>query len=96
MLIHEKLPYGQIYPQLTQFPTTSADFLAVVRGGQTVDSNNLLTTADTIQTNMYKTALASGHLTKKGKSHRAGTRRHAYGSCTSSLPRVKKREHLPK
>jgi Cytidine and deoxycytidylate deaminase zinc-binding region len=66
MLIHEKLPYGQIYPQLTQFPTNYADFLAAFRGGQTVDSNNLLTTADTIQTNMYKTALASGHLTKKG------------------------------
>lgn len=62
MLIHEKLRPGQIYPQLTQFPANYADFLAAFRGGQTVDNNTYLTTADTVQTAMYKTALASGHL----------------------------------
>jgi pyrimidine deaminase RibD-like protein len=66
MLIREKLPAGSIYPQLTQFPGNYADFLAAFRGGQTVDNNTCLTTADTPQTNMYKTARASGHLTTKG------------------------------
>ena len=66
MLIHEKLPPGHIYPQLTQFPANYADFLAVFDGGQTVDNNTYLTTANTVQTAMYKTALASGHLTTKG------------------------------
>ena len=66
MLIHEKLPPGHIYPQLTQFPANYPDFLAAFRGGQTVDRNTYLTTADTLQTNMYKTALASGHLTTQG------------------------------
>lgn len=31
-----------------------------------MDRNTYLTTADTLQTNMYKTALASGHLTTQG------------------------------
>jgi pyrimidine deaminase RibD-like protein len=66
LLIHEKLPPGHIYPQLTQFPANYPDFLAAFRGGQTVDRNTYLTTADTLQTNMYKTALASGHLTTQG------------------------------
>jgi len=66
MLIHEKLRPGHLYPQITQFPANYADFLEVFRGGQTVDNNTLLTTADTVQTAMYKTAFASGHLTKKG------------------------------
>lgn len=66
MLIHTKLPAGHIYPQLSQFPTNYTDFLAVFRGGQTVDNNTYLTTANTLQTAMYKTALASGHLTTKG------------------------------
>jgi len=66
MLIHKKLPRGHLYPQLTQFPTNYADFLAAFRGGQTVDNNTYLTTANTVQTYMYKTALASGHLTAKG------------------------------
>jgi pyrimidine deaminase RibD-like protein len=65
MLIHEKLRPGQIYPQLTKFPANYADFLAAFRGGQTVDNNTYLTTADTVQTAMYKTGLASGHLTNK-------------------------------
>jgi len=66
MLIHEKLRPGHLYPQITQFPANYADSLEVFRGGQTVDNNSLLTTADTVQTAMYKTGLASGHLTKKG------------------------------
>jgi pyrimidine deaminase RibD-like protein len=70
MLIHEKLPAGSIYPQLTQFPRNYADFLAVFRGGQTVDNNTYLTTANTLQTAMYKTALESGHLMTKGNAIR--------------------------
>ena len=66
MLIHEKLRPGHLYPQITQFPANYADFLAAFGGGQTVDNNTYLTTANTTQTNMYKTALASGHLTTKG------------------------------
>jgi pyrimidine deaminase RibD-like protein len=62
LLIKTKLPPGLIYPQLTQLPANYADFLAAFRDGQTVDRNTYLTTADTLQTNMYKTALASGHL----------------------------------
>jgi|HubBroStandDraft_1064217.scaffolds.fasta_scaffold55241_2 pyrimidine deaminase RibD-like protein len=66
MLIHTKLPPGHIYPQLAQFPTNYADFLAVFRGGQTVDNNTYLTTADTLQTALYKAALINGHLVTKG------------------------------
>ena len=66
MLIHEKLPPGHLYPQLTQFPTNYADFLADFRGGQTVDNNTYLTTGNAVQTHLYKAAIASGHLTTKG------------------------------
>src|SRR5665213_3447024 len=66
MLIHEKLRPGHIYPQLTHFPTNYDDFLAAFRGGQTVDNNPYLTTADTPQTQLYKAAIMSGHLTTKG------------------------------
>jgi pyrimidine deaminase RibD-like protein len=66
MLIHTKLPSGVIYPQLTQFPANYADFLAAFQGGQTVDNNTYLTTANTVQTSMYKTAIASGHLRTVG------------------------------
>src|ERR1700691_3112135 len=66
MLIHEKSRPGKIYPQLTQFPANYPDFLAAFRGGQTVDNNTYLTTADTLQTAIYKAALASGHLTTEG------------------------------
>ncbi len=66
MLIHAKLPPGVNYPQLTQFPENYDDFLAAFRDGQTVDRNNLLTTADTPQTHMYKTALGSKHLETRG------------------------------
>ena len=53
-------------PSLLSSPPNYADFLAAFRGGQTVDNNTYLTTADTLQTAMYKTALASGHLATKG------------------------------
>jgi pyrimidine deaminase RibD-like protein len=66
MLIHKPLPPGHIYPQLTQFPSNYADFLAAFRGGQTVDRNSHLTTGTAVQTAMYKTALASGHLRIEG------------------------------
>jgi pyrimidine deaminase RibD-like protein len=65
MLIHQKLP-GDMYPQLTQFPANYPDFLEAFRGGQTVDNNTFLTTGNTLQTAMYKTALMSEHLTVKG------------------------------
>jgi hypothetical protein len=55
-----------MYPQLTQFPANYHDFLAAFRDGQTVDRNNYLTSAETPQTHMYKTALSSGHLITQG------------------------------
>jgi pyrimidine deaminase RibD-like protein len=62
VLIREK---RYIYPQLTQAPMTSyADFLNFFRDGQTLDDNNELTIAQTVQNAMFKTAVASGHLTK--------------------------------
>jgi len=66
MLIHDKLPQGSLYPQLTQAPTSYADFLNFFRFGQTIDDNTLLTTADTLQTNMFKVAIANGHLRRQG------------------------------
>jgi Cytidine and deoxycytidylate deaminase zinc-binding region len=66
MLIHTKLPPGVSYPQLNQFPENYDDLLAAFRDGQTVDRNNYLTTADTLQTNMFKTAFASKHLEMQG------------------------------
>lgn len=65
MLIKTKLPPGHIYPQLTQAPLTNyADFLNFFRDGQTLDDNNELTIAQTVQNAMFKAAIASGHLTK--------------------------------
>jgi Cytidine and deoxycytidylate deaminase zinc-binding region len=65
MLIHEKLRPGHLYPQLSQAPIASyADFLNFFRGGHTVDNNTDFTTANTVHTAMFKTAIASGHLTK--------------------------------
>jgi pyrimidine deaminase RibD-like protein len=66
MLIHEKLPPGHLYPQITQFPANYADFLAAFQGGQTVDNNTYLTTGNAPQTFMYQTALTSGHLRTQG------------------------------
>ncbi len=65
MLIQKKLPPGHIYPQLTQAPIASyADFLNFFRGGHTVDDNTDLTTETHVHNAMFKTAIASGHLTK--------------------------------
>lgn len=66
MLIHEKLPPGSIYPQLTQAPiTTYADFLNFFRGGHTIDDNvDGTAISATTQAAMLRTAIASGHLTK--------------------------------
>src|SRR5437763_1365239 len=66
MLIHKKLPQGQIYPQITQAPINNyADFLNLFRGGHTIDDNLGATAMDsTMQAGMLKTAIASGHLTK--------------------------------
>jgi pyrimidine deaminase RibD-like protein len=65
MLIYEKLPQGHIYPQLTQAPISSyADFLNFFRGGQTLDDNTHFTTGHTVHNAMFRTAIASGHLTK--------------------------------
>jgi pyrimidine deaminase RibD-like protein len=67
MLIHTKLPPGQLYPQITQFPTNYLDFLAAFRGGQTIDDNLTATViANTPQAAMLKIGITSGHLTKKG------------------------------
>jgi len=65
MLIHEKLPQGAIYPQITQAPTTYADFLNAFRGGHTIDDNlGAMTIAATLQARMLEIAIASGHLKK--------------------------------
>lgn len=67
MLIHQRLRPGQLYPQITQFPSDYADFLAVFRDGQTIDNN--LDARDIMQTTqymMFRTAITSGHLEKRG------------------------------
>jgi pyrimidine deaminase RibD-like protein len=66
MLIHEKLPHGYIYPQITQVPITSyVDFLNAFRGGHTIDDNlDAHSIASTMQVTMFKVAIASRHLTK--------------------------------
>jgi pyrimidine deaminase RibD-like protein len=67
MLIHQKLPAGHLYPQITQFPTDYPDFLAAFRDGQTIDNNlDARTIMDTTQYMMFKTAIASGHIEKRG------------------------------
>ena len=67
MLIHEKLPPGRLYPQITQFPANYVDFLAAFRGGQTIDNNLTATViANTPQAAMLEIGIRSGHLTKKG------------------------------
>ena len=66
MLIHEKLPQGYIYPQITQAPVSSyAEFLNFFRGGHTIDDNlGATVVAATLQASMLKIGIASGHLTK--------------------------------
>jgi hypothetical protein len=67
MLIHEKLPPGHLYPQITQFSTNYVEFLAAFRGGQTIDNNLTATSiAATPQAQMLNIAVTSGHLMKKG------------------------------
>lgn len=65
MLIHQKLPSGR-YPQITDAPTNYAEFLNFFRGGQTIDNNLDEDTpiSRTVQANMLKSAVESGHLTK--------------------------------
>jgi pyrimidine deaminase RibD-like protein len=66
MLIHQKLPHGHIYPQITQAPINNyADFLNFFRGGHTIDDNLGATViAATLQARMLEIAIASRHLTK--------------------------------
>jgi diaminohydroxyphosphoribosylaminopyrimidine deaminase / 5-amino-6-(5-phosphoribosylamino)uracil reductase len=65
MLIKEKLPSNR-YPQITDSPTNYAEFLNFFRGGQTIDNNLDEDTpiSRTVQANMLKSAVESGHLTK--------------------------------
>jgi serine/threonine protein kinase len=65
MLIKEKLPQGHIYPQITQAPINYFDFLNFFRGGQTIDDNLGATViANSLQANLLKAAISSGHLRK--------------------------------
>jgi pyrimidine deaminase RibD-like protein len=65
MLIQKKLPQGHFYPQITQTPGNYADFLDTFRGGHTIDDNLGATSiAATLQAEMLKIAVASGHLKK--------------------------------
>jgi hypothetical protein len=65
MLIHEKLPQGHIYPQITQTPGTYGEFLDAFRGSHTIDDNlTAHTIAETLQAAMLKIAIASRHLKK--------------------------------
>lgn len=67
MLIHQPLHAGAIYPQLSQFPTDYADFLAAFRDGQTIDNNlDSRQTMNTVQYMMFTTAITSKHLEKRG------------------------------
>ena len=66
MLIHQPLHAGAIYPQLSQFPSDYADFLAAFRDGQTIDNNlDSRQTMNTLQYMMLMTANTSGHLEKR-------------------------------
>jgi pyrimidine deaminase RibD-like protein len=66
MLIHEKLPPGRIYPQITQAPINNyVDFLNFFRGGHTIDDNlGATVVAATLQAAMLNISVASGYLTK--------------------------------
>jgi pyrimidine deaminase RibD-like protein len=67
MLIHDKLPPGSMYPQVTQFSKNYVEFLAAFRGGQTIDNNLTATViANTLQAYMLNIGITSGHLIKKG------------------------------
>jgi serine/threonine protein kinase len=65
MLIKEKLPQGHIYPQITQAPINYFDFLRFFRGGHTINDNLGATSiASSLQANLLKAAISSGHLRK--------------------------------
>jgi len=65
MLITEKLPQGHIYPQITQAPINYFDFLNFFRGGHTIDDNlGAMSIEATLQANLLKAAIKSGHLRK--------------------------------
>ncbi len=65
MLITEKQPAVRIYPQITQAPINYFDFLNFFRGGHTIDDNLGATSiAETLQANLLKAAIKSGHLRK--------------------------------
>jgi hypothetical protein len=67
VLIHQKLPAGHRYPQITQFSSDYADFLAAFRDGQTIDNNlDAVAIKATLQYMMFTTAITSGHLEKRG------------------------------
>jgi serine/threonine protein kinase len=65
MLIDKKLPQGHIYPQITQAPINYFDFLNFFRGGHTIDDNLGATSIpETLQANLLKAAIKTGHLRK--------------------------------
>jgi pyrimidine deaminase RibD-like protein len=65
MLIRTPLASGR-YPQITDAPINYAEFVNFFRGGHTIDNNldGATPAANTIQANMLKSAIESGHLTK--------------------------------
>jgi pyrimidine deaminase RibD-like protein len=65
MLLKEKSPSNR-YLQITDAPTNYPEFLNFFRGGQTIDNNLDGDTpiSRTVQANMLKSAVESGHLTK--------------------------------
>lgn len=65
MLLRTPLPSGR-YPQITDASTNYAEFLHFFRDGQTIDNNldEATPISRTIQANMLKSAVESGHLTK--------------------------------
>jgi len=68
MLIRQR-PSGGLYPQITGFPSTYPEFLAAFRDGQTIDDNlTAPVIANTLQAQMLKIGIASGHLTKKANT----------------------------
>jgi hypothetical protein len=65
VLIRKKMPQGYVYPQITQAPINYFDFLNFFRGGHTIDDNLRATSiAETLQANLLKAAIQSGHLEK--------------------------------
>ena len=64
-LILKTQPQGSMYPQITQTPTTYADFLDAFRDGHTIDDNlTAPVIAATLQAKMLEIGINSGHLRK--------------------------------